>query len=201
MDTIVRDPFFDKMPAYFSLSFEELLRQKHPTAWIDFESARITEDEFFSIFFKDRREIDREDFVKRVLLDHYEILPGMDGLLESLRGQGYDIRAFSNYPVWYEYVEQACGLSRYLDWEFVSCKGVLAAGCYRKPAIESFEVVWAAVQGGDSHGDLSQARKRVLFVDDRPANVEAAVRVGMEGILFQGAEALRDELRARGIDC
>ncbi len=195
MDTIVRDPFYDKMPSYFSLSFEELLRQKHPTAWIDFESARITEDEFFSIFFKDRRRIDREDFVKRVLLDQYEILPGMDALLESLHTQGYDVRAFSNYPVWYEYVEQACGLSRYLEWEFVSCKGVLAAGGHRKPAMESFEVVWAAVQGG-RRGD---SEKRVLFVDDRQANVEAAVQVGMEGILFEGAEALRAELQERGV--
>ena len=220
MDTIVRDPFYDKMPSYFSLSFEELLRQKHPTAWIDFESARITEDEFFSIFFKDGRRINREDFVQRVLLDHYEVLPGMDDLLQSLRHQGYDLRAFSNYPVWYEYVEQVCGLSKYLDWEFVSCKGVLAAGGHRKPAIESFEVVWAAVQGkqqgaaqsgvsdSDSGSDCDssrdsnhEARKRVLFVDDRPANVEAAVQVGMEGILFEGAEALRVELRKRGIAC
>ena len=222
MDTIVHDPFYTKMPSYFSLTFDQLLAEKHPTAWIDFESARITEDEFFSIFFKDKRRIDKEDFVQRVLLDHYEILPGMDSLLRSLRGQGYDMRAFSNYPVWYEYVEQACGLSRYLEWEFVSCKGVLAERGLRKPAVESFEVVWDAVQGdgrrrraggnfvGEKDGGASYEEtrgtepgrnKRVLFVDDRLANVEAATRVGMEGILFEGAEALQAQLCARGIPC
>ena len=210
MDTLVDDPFYKRMPAYFSLTFDQLLSLKHPTAWVDFESARITEDEFFSIFFKDKRPIDKEDFVQRVLLDHYEILPGMDPLLQSLNEQGYDMRAFSNYPVWYEYVEQACGLSRYLEWEFVSCKGLLAEHGLRKPAIESFEVVWAAVQGLETNGELQNTQgtapslrknKRVLFVDDRPANVEAATRVGMEGILFEGADSLKTQLRERGIVC
>ena len=88
MDTIVRDPFYTKMPPYFGLTFEELLAVKHPTAWIDFESGRLTEDEFFATFFEDGRSIDREDFVQRVLLDHYEILPGMESLLGALRRNG-----------------------------------------------------------------------------------------------------------------
>merc|ERR1719174_3475258 len=31
MDTLVRDPFFEDVPALFGLSLEELFAQKHPT--------------------------------------------------------------------------------------------------------------------------------------------------------------------------
>lgn len=190
MDTIVHDPFYTAMPAYFDLTFEQLLEQKHPTAWIDFESNRLTEDEFFEIFFKDGRRIDRHDFVQRVLMDNYEILPGMDGLLRSLRGHGFDLRAFSNYPVWYEYVEEACGLSKYLSWEFVSCLPPLSTQGLRKPSEGCFEVVMDRLREGGVAGSVP----RVLFVDDRAANVDAAERAGMEGILFEGAEALASTL-------
>lgn len=38
-----------------------------------------------------------------------------------------------------------------------------------------------------------------VFVDDTPANVEAAMAIGMAGIHYTGIEALREELRALGI--
>jgi putative hydrolase of the HAD superfamily len=39
-----------------------------------------------------------------------------------------------------------------------------------------------------------------LFIDDRPVNVEAAVAMGMKGIVFTGIEKLRGDLRASGLD-
>lgn len=36
--------------------------------------------------------------------------------------------------------------------------------------------------------------KDCIFIDDNPANVEAACRMGMEGIVFEGAEKLRKQL-------
>lgn len=38
-----------------------------------------------------------------------------------------------------------------------------------------------------------------VFIDDAPENVEAACRIGFQGILFCSAEQLRDELKAKGI--
>jgi len=40
---------------------------------------------------------------------------------------------------------------------------------------------------------------RLLFVDDRQDNVDAAVALGMAGVVFTGAAALRVDLRARGL--
>lgn len=72
------DPFYQDMPKYFQISFKEvrlhisacswrsaflaalgearpccllalqLLESKHPTAWVEFECSRITEDELFA---------------------------------------------------------------------------------------------------------------------------------------------------------
>ena len=39
----------------------------------------------------------------------------------------------------------------------------------------------------------------LVLVDDKPANVEAAVSAGMDGIVFTDAESLRADLRARGL--
>jgi HAD superfamily hydrolase (TIGR01509 family) len=37
---------------------------------------------------------------------------------------------------------------------------------------------------------------RMLFIDDRPENVAPAADLGMRTIVFQGADALRRELKA-----
>ena len=38
MDTLVRDPFREVMPAFFGMDFKELLRVKSPTAWLAFKA-------------------------------------------------------------------------------------------------------------------------------------------------------------------
>lgn len=43
MDTLVRDPFYQDVPAFFGMSLKELIDIKHPTAWIEFEKGLIDE--------------------------------------------------------------------------------------------------------------------------------------------------------------
>ncbi|XP_020527671.1 uncharacterized protein LOC18441834 isoform X2 [Amborella trichopoda] len=43
MDTIVRDPFYQDVPAFFRMPFKKLLNEKHPKAWIEFEEGLINE--------------------------------------------------------------------------------------------------------------------------------------------------------------
>lgn len=61
---------------------------------------------------------------------------------------------------------------------------------FRKPSREAFEACLRAL-------DVPAAE--VVFVDDRAVNVEAAAAAGLDGILFEGAEALEAALRARGL--
>jgi FMN hydrolase / 5-amino-6-(5-phospho-D-ribitylamino)uracil phosphatase len=57
-DTIVKDPFFKEIPAFFNMSMKELLAAKHPTAWLEFERGEISECELFDKFFLDGRRFD-----------------------------------------------------------------------------------------------------------------------------------------------
>ena len=42
-------------------------------------------------------------------------------------------------------------------------------------------------------------RHEAVFIDDRPLNVEPAVALGLDALLFQGLDSLREHLRERGI--
>jgi putative hydrolase of the HAD superfamily len=46
---------------------------------------------------------------------------------------------------------------------------------------------------------LGRPAERILFIDDRAENVAGAVSVGMKGIQFNGADALRRELVSLGV--
>jgi HAD superfamily hydrolase (TIGR01509 family) len=185
MDTLVRDPFHHEMPAFFGMTRAELIRVKHPTAWVDFELGRIDEPAFLSLFLPGRA-WDRAGFCDHVRAS-YEWLPGMEALLADLRAAAKETRlcALSNYPPWYRWIDERCGLSRYLDAAFVSYEtGV------RKPAPEAYLLPCRR---------LGIAPGEALFVDDRGDNCEAARAVGMDAIVFRDAGALREELARRGV--
>ena len=184
MGTLVYDPFHREMPAFFGMSLEALLADKHPDAWVLFERGELEEPAFLRSFFADGRDYDTAGFVDAVR-GAYRFLDGVEPLLEELRAGGTRMHALSNYPCWYRMIEERLGLSRYLEWSFVSCD----TG-FRKPHPEAY--LGPARQLGLETG-------RCLFVDDREANVDAARAVGMEGVVFADAAQLRRELVHRGV--
>jgi HAD superfamily hydrolase (TIGR01509 family) len=183
MDTIVRDPFWD-MPAFFECSFEEIWAGKDPSAWVEFEHGSIDEQTFVRRFWEDGREVDHRAFIA-LFRDGYRWIDGMEELLRDLQQAGVAMHTLSNYPRWFEMIEQKLTLSRYLKWTFVSClTGV------RKPAPEAYE---------GAARSLGVAPRECLFIDDRGRNCKAAVAAGMGAIKFEGADELRHELRLRGV--
>jgi putative hydrolase of the HAD superfamily len=46
---------------------------------------------------------------------------------------------------------------------------------------------------------LGRPADRILFIDDRPENVAAAVTAGMKAIRFEGEQSLRSELVSLGV--
>lgn len=184
MDTLVRDPFREVMPAFFGMDFKALLRVKSPTAWLAFERGEIDEATYFATAFHDGRTYDGPGF-REAMVAGYAWLPGMESLVERLYLAGVTMHALSNYPEWYTHLEARLGLSRFLSWRFVSCRtGV------RKPAPQAY--LGAAAACGVPPADC-------LFVDDRPENVDAARSVGMDAFVFRDAEQTLTELRARGL--
>ena len=180
MGTLVHDPFFDEMPAFFGMSQRELIDRKHPDAWVRFEHGELTEGQMLASFFADGRAFDHGAF-ERVVRAAYRYLDGIEPLLAALRDCGVSMHAMSNYPVWYRWIEASLGLSRYLPWTFVSCETGL-----RKPAAAAYE---------NAAATLGVPPSRCLFVDDREGNVAAARAVGMRALRFETASRLEEDLR------
>ena len=187
MDTVVADPFFTHMAPYFGMSFQELLKAKHPSAWVEFENGLITEDQLFNKFFADGRQFDSKGLVD-CIVGAYRYVDGMPELLGKMAEAGYEMHACSNYPMWHRYIENKLNLGKYLEWTFLSCEGAMQG--LRKPNPAAFEAVIK---------HLGRPAEELLFVDDREVNVNAAAAAGMQAIHFQGAEKLEEVLREKGL--
>jgi len=184
MQTLVHEPYYEELPAFFGMTLEALGAAQHPTAWVEFEEGRIDEATYLARFFRDGRAVDREA-LRAHLRRSYRWLDGMESVLAAVKAAGLTIHALSNYSAWYELIEERLRVSRYLEWTFVSCRtGV------RKPHPEAFLGPCRT---------LGVEPQACLFIDDQPANVAAARNVGMGAIHFRDAQSLRGELVAQGI--
>ncbi|XVE62221.1 hypothetical protein DITRI_Ditri06bG0100900 [Diplodiscus trichospermus] len=185
MDTIVRDPFYHDIPAFFGMSLKELIECKHPTAWMEFENGVINEEELARKFFKDGRPFDLEG-LKDCVRKGYSYIEGVEQLLQSLKQKNYEMHAFTNYPIWYKIIEDKLKISNYLSWTFCSCMYGK-----RKPDPDFYLAVV-------EHLKVDPAS--CIFIDDRIKNVEAAVGVGITGLHFKNADLLRQDLIQLGVD-
>ncbi|CAN6725013.1 unnamed protein product [Malus baccata var. baccata] len=141
--------------------------------------------ELAKTFFKDGRPLDLEG-LKNCMRKGYYYVEGVEELLYVLKDNNYEMHAFTNYPIWYEMIENKLNISKYLSWTFCSC-----INGKRKPDPEFYlEVV--------SH--LKVDPGSCIFVDDRIRNVEAAKEVGMIGLHFKNADSLRQDFSLMGID-
>ncbi|KAH1113862.1 hypothetical protein J1N35_007240 [Gossypium stocksii] len=185
MDTIVRDPFYHDVPAFFGMSLKELIECKHPTAWLEFENGVIDEEELEGKFFKDRRPFDLQG-LKNCMRRGYSYIDGVEQLLQDLKQNNYEMHAFTNYPIWYRIIEDKLNISKYLSWTFCSCMYGK-----RKPDPDFYLAVV-------EHLKVDPAS--CIFVDDRIKNVEAAVGVGITGLQFKNSDLLRQDLLRLGVD-
>ena len=184
MGTLVHDPFFVEMPEFFELSFDDMFASKHPSAWVEFELGRRTQREFLDDFFADRRAFDHGEFISAVQAA-YRWLPGMEEVLDELRGSGFAMHAFSNYPIWYRLIEDRLALSRFLEWSFVSCRtGV------RKPDGAAYRRVVE---------EIGVSPQQLVFIDDRESNCEAARKNGLDAVRFENVRSLRNDLAKLGV--
>ena len=184
MGTLVYNPFYKEVPGFFGMSLKRLLALKDPDAWIEFEEGKIDEKDYFRRYFIDRRGFDHNAF-RVCVRNAYRWVEGMEALLGDIRDGGRQMHILSNYPSWYETVEERLGLSRYLPWAFVSCRtGV------RKPAPEAYT---------SPLRQLHLRASEVLLIDDSIDNCRGAETAGIPTILFENAGSLRKELTSRDV--
>ncbi len=188
MDTVVVDPFFaDDLGSLFGLELKALLVEMTPDVWPVFERGEIDRETYYARF--TRGGIERLGVTGPALeawmAERYRWVPGMEGLLQELQAAGVQQVSLSNYPAWWQLIESRLGLSRYLDWRFVSCKtGV------RKPDPRAYL--------GPAEA-LGVAPERCVFIDDRESNCAAARAVGMHGLRFTDSATLRAQLQSLGV--
>ena len=183
MSTLVRDPFICELPRVFGYSRQEFLEKKDPTAWPQFERSELTEEEFLQRCIPGEDPPRREE-VHRALLEGYRWIEGIEEILSELNSKGVEMYALSNYPIWYELIEEKLRCSRYFSWRFVSCR----TG-YRKPEQTCYV---------NACEKLEIRPSNVLFVDDRPSNLMPAGRLGLRTHQFVDAHRLRSALKVRG---
>lgn len=184
MGTLVHDPFYDAVPAFFERPLHALVKELDPSAWVEFELGCIDEPTFLGRFFRDGRPFAAHG-MRECMVSAYAWIEGMRELVEELAGRGHPMHVLSNYPSWYQLIDHKLRVSEFLPWTFVSCEmGV------RKPDL-------AAYLGPARH--LGVAPERCLFIDDRPVNCDAARRAGMDAIVFRSAVETRRELVHRGL--
>ena len=110
----------------------------------------------------------------------YRYIDGIELLGElNQAAEVRDCVALSNYPIWFEVLEERLRLSRYLRHSYVFYQLGL-----RKPDPEIYLAVLE---------HLGVAAQRCIFIDDRHENCEAANALGMTGLLFTDVSALRAE--------
>ena len=113
-------------------------------------------------------------------------IPGTVDILRELRSRSVPIYALSNWSV--ETFPIAVNRFECLRW----FKGVLLSGEVKvlKPDRRIFEIFLDTFRIEPS---------RAIYIDDRFENVEAAIELGMRGVVFRDSHALRGELARAGL--
>lgn len=167
----------------------QLLRQVfHSVEWVQMDHGLIDEEEVVRRICR-RLPDHLHEAVRRLVFEWDEpILPmeGMYELVNDLKQAGYGIYLLSNASVRHPMYWPKIPASRFFDGLVISAKeGIM------KPREEIYLLLCSRF--GLDPGEC-------FFIDDLPANVEAARYVGMDGMVFGGSAAeVRRELCRAGV--
>lgn len=171
----------------FGVDAEEY-RERQAQYYEPWDTGRITADEFFTAtIFHRPRPFSRDEFWQAVLGCSQWLEDGAVGILEEIAASNrYRVGALNNEPRETNlYRFEHFGLGRWLQLRLSSCYLGLHKpdpAFYRR-AIDI----------------LGTEPQRILFIDDRISNVEAAGQLGIRALHYQGASGLRRELEELGV--
>jgi putative hydrolase of the HAD superfamily len=203
------DLVFDLGAVVFDWCPQQLLARTLPQHASTPEAAAALASSFFGGYGGDWWEFDRgtidvPELVRRVVartgLTEREVVQVVEAvphallpiaetiaLIGELRDRGHRLRYLSNMPA--PYADELERRHPFGDW--FEGGGLFSSRVRRvKPEPEIFAL---AVER------LGIRPEKALFIDDSPANVEAARACGWRAVCFVGAEPLRDELRIQGL--
>ncbi|MFR9534001.1 MAG: HAD family phosphatase [Rikenellaceae bacterium] len=171
---VARNP--KKLTEEFIEFFSFLADKQMPHFWEEYDRGTQTMDQTIDII-SELRGYDREfcaTCVREAITMQEAIAPTAQ-LLEELHAKGYRLLVLSNMSLEFITFIRQLPVYKYFSGEVVSCEEGSV-----KPEPEIFKIILERY-----NVDPSDA----LFVDDRPANLEAAAAEGINTILFKRWEA------------
>lgn len=177
----------DDLAARFHLS-EEQLQSMWKGFYQDYTVGKLTTGQFLDVFAKTYRlpryKVTEEVFTtsfKRALTP----MPGMKKILAELDKTNVTLAMLSDTTPMFAHARREWLFSHYFDQVFLSFE----IG-HKKPAREAFRAVIEYYDVGP---------EEIFFIDDTQHNVDAARQYGLQAVLFEDAERLRQDLRQTGL--
>lgn len=171
----------------FHLDWEEF-QDRHELSFPAFDCGLITLDEYLNrtLFYRSRS-FTREEFVAFMFAQSREYPQSRALLAQAARSGKYFIGSINNEPLELnQYRIDTFDLRR--DFQ------VFFSSCYvrsRKPEETIFRVALEVTQ---------RPPEQCVFIDDRPLNLEAPRRLGMNVIHYETAQQLRCDLQKYGVE-
>lgn len=157
--------------------------------WVALDRGSVSEDDAFASMCT--RIPERLCAAARDVFDHWDKprleMEGTPEIVKELSENGYGLYLLSNAGVGHREYWPALPVSRYFgDRLMVSYQWQLL-----KPEAAFYEKAFEL---------FSLDRRECLFIDDNPINMEAAWRIGLDGVVYHGdPELLRLRLREKGV--
>ncbi|MCR3757404.1 HAD family phosphatase [Clostridium felsineum] len=155
--------------------------------WIELDRGTITDEEATIRFCT--RDPNNAEKIKEVMRTWNEMhipVEGTSELMKKLKMKGYKIYLLSNYHLKaFKLISEKYDFIRDVDGKIISSKVKLL-----KPEAEIYEAL--------TH-NCGIKPEESIFIDDRVENINAAIKLGFNGIVFSDADALLKELDKVGI--
>lgn len=153
----------------------------------DYDAGLLTGDEYWSNIVGDSASTDQLRQLKAadVALWTQMNQPMLDWVA-ALHGHGFRTGILSNMPD-----SMAEGICAQFDWVANFDHTIWSHALkLRKPQAEIYH---AAIKGLDTPAE------NILFLDDKPENIQAAIDAGMQGIVYDDHDGFEREMQARGL--
>jgi putative hydrolase of the HAD superfamily len=173
--------------AQFGLDKAEF-EARHPEPYDAWERDTISVHDYLkATVFYEWRDFSEDDFISAMKAVSVPIPENAMGILREIaESKKWLVGLLNNESrLLHEYRMEKYGLRQYLDVQLSSCYLGM-----RKPDAEIYR------RAVDIMGVPAE---RIIFIDDRKGNADAAAAVGMHAIQFLGEASLRQELTALGI--
>ena len=162
--------------------------ERHRAAYPDWERGAVTVGAYLdATVFTEPRGFTRDEFFQAMLANSKTLPDGALGILQELAAsKNYLLGALNNEA-------RETNDFRFQKFGLRGLLSVALSSCYlglRKPQPAIYRCALDI---------LGRPAERVLFIDDREENTQAARDAGMRAIRFTGAEALRRDLAAVGV--